>query len=358
MGQVMRHTSEISGPGQPRLRLSVVTPCYNEEDSLDELHRRTSAACRASVGTDYEIVLVNDGSRDQTWMRLVLLAERDRHVVAVNLSRNYGHQLALSAGLSVCGGERILILDADLQDPPELLAPMMARMDAGAEVVYGQRIKRMGETAFKRLTAKLFYRLFRNMVDIEIPLDAGDFRLMSRRAVDTLNRMPEHYRFIRGMVGWIGLRQEPMPYERAARFAGKTKYPFSKMARFALDAITGFSIKPLRLASWLGMGSGSAGLLLILYVLNSWIRDRTVEGWTSVMVVILVLGSSQLLVLGLIGEYLGRLYLQAKNRPLFIIESILRSAHPPPLTCTPATQPVAHPNPLAAAHSTMEPFEA
>jgi len=358
MGQVTGHTGEISGPGQPGLRLSVVTPCYNEEESLDELHRRTSAACCASVGTDYEIVLVNDGSRDQTWMRMVLLAERDPHVVAVKLSRNHGHQLALSAGLSVCGGERVLVLDADLQDPPELLAPMMARMDAGADVVYGQRIKRMGETAFKRLTARVFYRLFRRMVDIEIPLDAGDFRLMSRRAVDILNRMPEHHRFIRGMVGSIGFRQEPMPYERAARFAGKTKYPLSKMVRFALDAITGFSIKPLRFASWLGLGSGMAGLLLVLYVLSSWIGGRAVEGWTSVMIVILMLGSSQLLVLGLIGEYLGRLYLEAKNRPLFIIESTLRGARAPLPTRTPATRPIAHSNPLPAAHSTTEPFGA
>ena len=319
----------VSGLGQPRPRLSVVTPCYNEQDSLEELHRRTSAACRASVGADYEIVLVNDGSRDQTWIGMVLLAERDPHVVAVNLSRNYGHQLALSAGLSVCRGARVLVLDADLQDPPELLAQMMARMDAGADVVYGQRIKRAGETAFKRLTASVFYRFFRRMVDIEIPLDAGDFRLMSRRAVDILNSMPEQHRFIRGMVGWIGLSQEPMPYERAARFAGKTKYPFSKMLRFALDAITGFSIKPLRLASWLGLGSGIVGLLLVFYVLGSWIGGRAVEGWTSVMIVVLMLGSSQLLVLGLIGEYLGRLYLEAKHRPLFIIESTLGGARAP-----------------------------
>jgi polyisoprenyl-phosphate glycosyltransferase len=320
--------SAIPGPGQARLRLSVVTPCYNEQESIDELHRRTSAACCASVGADYEIVLVNDGSRDQTWAAMIMLVDRDPHVVAVNLSRNYGHQTALSAGLTVCRGERILILDADLQDPPELLAAMMARMDAGADVVYGQRINRAGETAFKRITARVFYRLFRKIVDIEIPLDAGDFRLMSRRAVDILNQMPEQHRFIRGMVGWIGLRQEPIPYHRAARFAGKTKYPFPKMVRFALDAITGFSIKPLRLASWLGLGSGMVGLILVLYVLGSWGGGRTVEGWTSVMIVVLMLGSSQLLVLGLIGEYLGRLYLEAKNRPLFIIERTCARAPP------------------------------
>jgi glycosyltransferase involved in cell wall biosynthesis len=313
---------------RPRLLLSVVTPCYNEEDSLIELHRRTSAACRACVGTDYEIVLINDGSRDQTWMRMVLLSEGDPHVVAVNLSRNFGHQIALTAGLTVCRGARIFILDADLQDPPELLASMMAQMDAGADVVYGQRINRAGETRFKRITSKVFYRLLGRIVDIEIPLDAGDFRLMTRRALDIVNLMPEQHRFIRGMVSWIGLRQEPIPYDRAARFAGETKYPFHKMVRFAFDAITGFSIKPLRLASWMGLGSGMIGMVLVLYVLGSWITGRTVEGWASVMIVVLMLGSSQLLVLGLIGEYIGRLYLEAKNRPLFVIESILGGAKP------------------------------
>jgi polyisoprenyl-phosphate glycosyltransferase len=352
----VRPASEIPGPGPPTLQLSVVTACYNEEGSLEELYRRTSAACCASVGTDYEIVLVNDGSRDQTWVRMVLLTERDPHVVAVNLSRNYGHQLALSAGLSLCRGERVLVLDADLQDPPELLAAMMARMDAGADVIYGRRIRRIGETAFKRVTANAFYRLFRRMVDIEIPLDAGDFRLMSRRAVDMLNRMPEYHRFIRGMVAWIGFRQEPIPYERAARFAGKTKYTLSKMVRFAFDAITGFSIKPLRLASWLGLGSGLAGLLLVLYVLNSWIGGRAVPGWTSVMIVILMLGTSQLLVLGLIGEYLGRLYLEGKNRPLFIVEDIVRGS--PASVGTLAMRPLAHSDPLPTDHSTKRPLGA
>ena len=306
-------------------RLSVVTPCYNEESSLDELYRRVSAACQEVVGSDYEIVLVNDGSRDRTWLRMMLLAENDPRVTAVNLSRNHGHQLALTAGLSVCRGERILILDADLQDPPELLAPMMARMDAGADVVYGQRVNREGETAFKRLSAALFYRLLHMMVDIEIPLDTGDFRLMSRRALNILNAMPEQHRFIRGLVSWIGFRQEALPYSRAPRFAGETKYPLSKMIRFALDAITSFSIRPLRIASWLGAGAGIGGLMVIIYVMLNWISGNTVSGWTSLMVITLILGSSQLLVAGVMGEYLGRLYLESKNRPLFVIESVLQA---------------------------------
>jgi polyisoprenyl-phosphate glycosyltransferase len=323
-----------------RPRLSVVSPCFNEQSSLDTLYQRVSAACSEIVGDDYEIVLVNDGSRDQTWMCMRYLAERDPHVVAVNLSRNHGHQLALTAGLSLCRGERVLILDADLQDPPELLKPMMSRMDAGVDVVYGQRIKREGETPFKRVTAMLFYRLFQRLVEIEIPLDAGDFRLMSRRAVDVLNSMPEHHRFIRGMVSWVGLPQEPFSYERAARFAGETSYPLSRMVRFAFDGITSFSVKPLRLASWMGLGAGVAALLLILYVLGSWISGLAVEGWTSLMVITLVLGSSQLLVLGLMGEYLGRLYMESKRRPLFVIESIVR--RPAPQVSAPASWSQSH----------------
>ncbi len=307
------------------VRLSVVTPCYNEEDSLQELHRRVAAACEAVVGTDYEFVLVNDGSRDKTWLAMLLLAEHDPRVVAVNLARNHGHQLALTAGLSVCRGERVLILDADLQDPPELLGPMMARMDTGVDVVYGQRVKRAGETAFKRITAAMFYRLFRRLVDIEIPLDTGDFRLISRRALNILNAMPEQHRFIRGMVSWIGFRQEALPYDRAARFAGETKYPFSKMLRFAVDAITSFSVKPLRVASWLGVGAGFGGLAAIVYVLAAWLSGYAVSGWTSLMVITLILGSSQLLVAGVMGEYLGRLYLESKGRPLFIIESVIQA---------------------------------
>lgn len=310
-------------------QLSVVVPCFNEQASLDELHRRVSAVCHEVVGADHEIVLVNDGSRDQTWLRMLLLAERDPHLVLVNLSRNHGHQRALSAGLSVCRGRRVLILDADLQDPPELLGPMMARMDAGADVVYGQRVARAGETAFKRLTARLFYRLFRRLVDIEIPLDTGDFRLMNRRTLDLLNRMPEQHRFIRGMVSWIGLRQEALPYERAARMAGETNYPLSKMLGFAFDAITGFSVKPLRLASWLGLAAGAGGVVVLVYAFGSWLAGRAVEGWTSLMVVMLVLGSCQLLVAGLLGEYLGRLYMEAKGRPLFIIERVVRGSDVP-----------------------------
>jgi dolichol-phosphate mannosyltransferase len=302
--------------------LSVVAPCYNEIESLPELYRRVSKVCQDQAGDAYEIVLVNDGSSDATWSAILALTERDPHVVGVNLSRNYGHQLALSAGLSVSRGQRILIIDSDLQDPPEILPQMMAIMDEGADVVYGQRESRLGETWFKTLSAAVFYRALNRLVDIDIPLDTGDFRLMSRRALDILNAMPEQHRFIRGMVSWIGLDQRPLPYQRQKRFAGETGYPLRKMIRFALDAITGFSVRPLRLAAHLGVAFGFGGLAMLAYVLYGWLTGRVVDGWTSLMTVVLLLGSVQLLVMGVLGEYVGRLYMESKRRPLYVIERI------------------------------------
>src|SRR6059058_3209662 len=222
--------------------LSIVVPCYNEEGCLQALHERLTAAARACRCGDYEIVLVNDGSRDRTLPMMRELAASDPHVVAVNLSRNHGHQLALTAGLDLCRGEKILIIDADLQDPPELLPAMLETMvESDADVVYGVRKSRRGETAFKRATAHGFYRLLSRATEVEIPLDTGDFRLMSRRALDALLAMPEQTRFIRGMVAWIGFKQVPLAYDREERFAGETKYPLKKMMRFAFDALTGFS---------------------------------------------------------------------------------------------------------------------
>jgi len=304
--------------------LSVVVPCFNEAENLRELWRRLSAACREAAADSYEIVLVNDGSRDLTWARMNNISEGDSHIVAVNLSRNYGHQLALSAGLSLSRGDRVLVIDADLQDPPELLRRMMEVMDQGADVVYGVRTKRNGETWFKRFLAGVFYRVLGRWGEVPIPAEAGDFRLMSRRAVDILNSMPERCRYIRGMVSWIGLRQEAFPYERQPRHAGKTKYPLRKMVRLAVDAVTGFSTIPLRLASYFGAAIGACGLLMLLYVLGAWIAGETVQGWTSLMVVVLVIGGVQLISLGVFGEYLGRLYMESKQRPLFVIDKIVK----------------------------------
>ena len=305
--------------------ISVVSPCYNEEDNIDLLVKRLSETCETIEGWDYEIVLVDDGSSDRTREILREHSEKNPHVRGVILSRNHGHQLALSAGLTVAKGDRVFILDADLQDPPERLPDMMERMDDGAHVVYGQRRKRDGETIFKKITAKAFYRLLNGLSDVPIPLDTGDYRLMSRKALNVLNSMPESHRFIRGMVSWVGLRQEPLMYDRDERYAGETKYTLKKMISFALDAITSFSIRPLKVASLLGVGFAVMGCLGLVYAVTATFMGLTTPGWTSLISIILICSSAQLLVLGLIGEYIGRLYLESKNRPLFIIEDIFTS---------------------------------
>jgi len=305
------------------MKLSIVVPCFNEEACLAELHQRLGAAARQAVGSGYELVLINDGSRDGSWAAMRRMAAEDPHVVAVNLSRNHGHQLALTAGLDLCRGETILIIDADLQDPPELLPAMLETMrDTGADVVYGVRRSRAGETAFKRATAHGFYRLLSRATEVDIPLDAGDFRLMSRRALDALLAMPEQARFIRGMVAWIGFKQVPFPYDRAERFAGATKYPLKKMMRFAFDALTGFSSAPLKLASHAGLWLSFGSVLLILYIAYAWAAGRNIQGWTSLMLVVVVLGAIQMFVLALMGEYIGRLYNEAKRRPLYIVQEM------------------------------------
>lgn len=309
------------------MKLSIVVPCYNEEACLGVLHERLSAAARNAVGDDYEIVLVNDGSRDGSWPIMRRIAEADGHVVAVNLSRNHGHQLALTAGLDLCGGAHVLIIDADLQDPPELLAGMLETMRSeGADVVYGIRRSRAGETAFKRATAHGFYRLLSRATEVEIPLDTGDFRLMSRRALDALLAMPEQARFIRGMVAWIGFRQVPFAYDRQERFAGDTKYPLGKMVRFALDALTGFSSAPLKLASHVGLALSAGSVLIVAYIAYAWLSGQSIQGWTSLMLVVVVLGAVQMFVLALMGEYIGRLYNEAKRRPLYIVQEIAGGA--------------------------------
>jgi dolichol-phosphate mannosyltransferase len=305
-------------------RLSIVAPCYNEEAALEEFCRRMTAAAQATVGADYELVLLNDGSSDCTWAIMVGLVRRDSHVVAVNLSRRHGHQLAITAGLYTCRGARILTIDADLQDPPELLGDMWRLMDrAEADVVYGLRRERQGETMLKRGTAALFYRLMRRFGYPDLPVDAGDFRLMTRRVLDILNSMPEQHRFIRGMVSWIGLRQMPLTYDRAPRHSGESNYPLARMIRLAFDGLTSFSIIPLQLASYVGLALGGVSLLMVGYTLGSWATGHVVEGWTSLLTVVLILGSTQLVLFGLLGEYVGRLYLETKRRPLFVIDQVL-----------------------------------
>jgi glycosyltransferase involved in cell wall biosynthesis len=306
----------------PARALSVVAPCFNEEGVLPEFLQRVGLVLDG-VGSTAEIGLVDDGSRDGTWRLMTDAAARDDRIVAVRLMRNHGHQLALTAGLSVCRGERILIIDADLQDPPELLPEMMKLMDEGADVVYGQRRQREGETLFKRATAAAFYRLIGRMTDVEIPLDAGDFRLLTKRVLDILLAMPERHRFVRGMVAWIGGRQVPIAYDRKPRAAGESKYPLAKMVRFAADAITAFSVVPLMASMTIGWVMAAVGFTFFVYSIVGWMLGLNLPGWTSLMAAVGLLGGMQFLMLGIIGAYLGRLYDQSKARPLFMIRDIV-----------------------------------
>lgn len=309
-------------PISARPGLSVLVPVYNEEAGIDALIARLVPVCEGLFGDNFEVVLVNDGSRDASWDMICAHVDRDPRIKGINLSRNHGHQLALSAGMEQASGELVFVLDADLQDPPELLGPMLAAIRQGYDVAYGQRIKRHGETAFKRGTASLFYRLLNWLVDTDIPRDTGDFRLMTRRVVDHLNTMPERYRFVRGMVSWVGFRQAPVPYERDARFAGETHYPLTRMIALAVDAVTSFSVVPLRFASHLGMVFGGLGLFGLVWIIAVWLQGGTVQGWASLASLVLITGSVQLMVLGVFGEYLGRMYMEAKRRPLYIIAEV------------------------------------
>lgn len=300
--------------------ISIVVPCFNEEEILPQTLSRVHAAAQAT-GLGYEILLVDDGSADRTWEIIEAEAQRDAHVRGVRLSRNFGHQMALTAGLERARGSEVLVIDADLQDPPELLAAMLAKRAEGFDVIYGRRRSRAGETWFKLVTAKLFYRLIGYLAEVPIPPDAGDFRLMSRRAVNAFLLLPETSRFIRGMVAWIGYAQVAVPYDRQARAAGKTKYSLGRMLRFSADAVTGFSIKPLRAATLASAALLGAAFLIALWALITWLGHGTVRGWTSLIVTILFVGGVQTLILGVIGEYIGRLFLEVKRRPLYLIRN-------------------------------------
>ncbi|MFN8223059.1 MAG: glycosyltransferase family 2 protein [Gaiellales bacterium] len=298
--------------------LSIVVPVYNEVESIGELHRRLTAAM-AQLG-DYELVLVDDGSTDGTWEALRALADGDRRLRLIRLSRNFGHQTALSAGLEAARGDAVVSIDADLQDPPEVIPELVARWREGYDVVYAVRERRSGESRFKLATAALFYKGINRLSAMEIPEQAGDFRLLSRRALDGLLAMPERSRFLRGMSTWIGFRQIGVPYARDPRFAGATKYPLRKMARLATDAVTSFSTAPIRIVVTLGLlavGFCLAALVWTLYL--RLFTERTVQGWTSVLVVLLFLGGVQLVSVGIIGQYVGRIFEEVKGRPLYLV---------------------------------------
>jgi dolichol-phosphate mannosyltransferase len=322
----------VSGPLSPGhlpetaadrgLALSVVIPCFNEEAVLAELERRVSQVCESVAPEAYEIVLVDDGSRDRTGEIIAEMAARNPRIVGIELSRNFGHQTALTAGLSFARGSRIFVIDADLQDPPELLPDMMALMEKGANIVYGKRRERRGESRFKRATASVFYRLLDRLTDVPIPLDTGDFRLMDRETLNVFLTMPEQFRFVRGMIAWIGLKQVEFPYDRQERFAGATKYPFRKMLLFAIDAITGFSIAPLRFAFFLSVATILLALGVAAYGIVGWLLGMTVPGWTSLLLLFLLFSSIQLACLSIVGEYVGRTYMQTKQRPLYVVKCL------------------------------------
>ena len=307
----------------PTPLLSIVVPCYNEQAVLEESHRRIGAAARKELGERYELILIDDGSSDETWPMIEALAAADAQVRGVKLSRNHGHQLAVTAGLSLCRGEQVLIIDADLQDPPELLSDMRKMMGrTGADVVYGKRVSRKGETQFKLATASAFYWLLSRNTDVAIPRDTGDFRLMSRRVADLVVAMPEEDRFLRGMITWLGFRQVAYEYERDERFAGETKYPLRSMLKLARSAFMGFSMAPLRMAGQLAIAMFAVMLLIILYAIISWLSGNALPGWTSLIVIVALTSALQLSMMAILGEYIGRIYMASKGRPLFLIDEV------------------------------------
>ncbi len=299
----------------------------NEEASVPALLDRLSAAI-GPWKDRAEIILIDDGSTDATWDVICAAKANNPQLVGLRLSANRGHQVALTAGLEAAKGERIFMLDADLQDPPELISDMMAMMDRGYDVVYGRRRARQGETIFKKLTAWGFYRFLNMMSDVEIPKDTGDFRLVSRRCLDAVLDMPERARFIRGMFAWAGFRQMGLEYDRDPRVAGETKYPLRKMLGLATDAITGFSIKPLRFATRLSFASLFVTVWMAVYVLTSLVFYNTAPGWASIVLAISLFSGIQLLTLGIMGEYIGRLYVETKARPLYYLSEELREGAP------------------------------
>ncbi|HEX5072834.1 MAG TPA: glycosyltransferase family 2 protein [Gemmatimonadaceae bacterium] len=312
----------LAGGTEPRdepVLISVVIPVYNEEATLDTLFS-TLRDRLAALAVSYEVVLIDDGSRDRTGEMIAEMTRRDRRFRSVQFSRNFGHQAAVTAGLHFARGSAVVVMDADLQDPPELLGSMIARWREGYHVVYAQRIKRHAEGVLKRGIAFAYYRLLQRLTDVDIPADTGDFCLMDRRVVDLLNRMPERNRYLRGMRAWLGFRQTAVPFERPPRVAGEPKYTFFKSLGLGINGIVGFSRVPLRIATYLGLTASAFSILLTVWaVYQRFVGSETVRGWASTLVVILLLGGAQLLMIGIVGEYLSRIYDEVKQRPMYVI---------------------------------------
>ena len=306
-----------------KIRYSIVAPCYNEEANLYELHRRIKEVME-QTGEPWELVLINDGSADHTSVIMRELHTIDSRVHYIDFARNFGHQVAVTAGMDYAQGDAIILIDADLQDPPELILEMIKKWQEGYKVVYAVRTERKGETWFKLFTAKLFYRLIYRITDVNIPRDTGDFRLMDRKVVDTMKQMRERHRFIRGMTSWVGFPQTGVYYVREERFAGETNYPLRKMLKFASDAITSFSYVPLQLATYLGfIVAALSGLGMLGVIMARLFGNQAFFGQATTLVMVLFLGGIQLISLGIIGEYLGRIYDEVKGRPLYVVNEVV-----------------------------------
>lgn len=300
--------------------LSIVIPLHNEEGNLPHLHQRLIPVLQ-DITAAYEIVYVNDGSKDATLSIVKALAVQDKRVRYISFSRNFGHQMAIMSGIEHAHGEAVIVMDGDLQDPPELIPHLWAKYKEGYKVVYAQRRSREGETLFKKWTAKVFYRILKKTTQIKIPLDTGDFRLIDRKVIDYLKQMPERNKFLRGQIAWIGFKQAAVFYDRESRFTGKTNFSFSKMFQFALDGITAFSNYPLRMATVMGFVVSAISFIVILYALYSkFVLDRTITGWTSLIISVLFIGGVQLIAIGIIGEYISRINSDVRKRPLYVIE--------------------------------------
>jgi dolichol-phosphate mannosyltransferase len=306
--------------------LSLVIPIYNEEDCIPILWAELQKITANFSGYSIEYVFVDDGSLDQSFFLLEKISQQCAAVKVLRFSRNFGHQIAITAGLDYAAGDAVIVMDADLQDPPEVLTQMLAKYEEGYDVVYAVRQRRSGETLFKKITAKCFYRLLNAMSAIPIPLDTGDFRLVTRRVADALKTLGEKDRFVRGLVSWVGFKQTPIYFERHARLAGETKYPLKKMISFALNGILSFSTLPLKWASWLGFFFAFFSGLYILVVIALRLMGYTFPGYASLMVGMLLLGGIQLMTIGILGEYIGRLYMESKKRPLYIVQDAVNVA--------------------------------
>ena len=303
-------------------KISVIIPMYYEEEVAEECYKRMTFVLQNIENYDYEIICINDGSKDKTLTILENLAIKDKRLKVLSFSRNFGHQCAVTAGLKFVTGDVIVIIDADLQDPPELIPEMLKLWEAGNDVIYGKRKTRDGESVFKLFTAKMFYKTLNALSDVEIPKDTGDFRLVDRKVVDVINSLPEHNKFLRGLFSWVGYKQIPFQYERKERFAGKTKYPLKKMLKLASDGIISFSTKPLKIVGGLGILSIVISFILLIYALISYIfkLNNLSAGWTSLMLGITFFAGVQLLSLWIMSEYIARIYDESKNRPQYIIE--------------------------------------